>query len=167
MYPHICHNIVTKFNFQLSILKVMLPKQYLQKLAAAVSKRSGICQATVETVLPALFDEIRYQLIEGQRPCVPIDSFGTFAVVDVPERERRYVYKDTDEVRHYPATKRLKFRPAYNMKRELDRGEYDPTRHSFSRHPQDPIIRKRQNMMYCKRDMPLHIDNPISCDSNQ
>lgn len=143
----------------------MLPKEFLQRFAADVSKRCGICQATVEQVLPAVFDEIRQRLIEGRYPCVPIDSFGTFAVINVPERKRRYTYKDTDEVRHYPATKRLKFRPAYNMKRELDRGEFDPTRHSFSRHSQDPIIQKRKQLCYRKRDMPLHVDNPTSGDS--
>lgn len=135
----------------------MLPKQYLQKFAAAVVRRSGICQATVEAVLPAVFDEIRYQLCETREPCVPIDSFGTFAVVDIPERERRYTYKDVDEIRHYPPEKRLKFRPAKNMKRELQQGRFDPSRRSFTRHPQDPIIRKRQHMHYQGDGEPIHI----------
>ena len=138
----------------------MYPKQYIQKFAAAVVKRSGICQATVEQVLPAVFDEIRYQLCEAKRPCVPIDSFGTFAVIDVPERTRRYTYKDVDELRHYPAEKRLKFRPAKNMKRELQQGRFDPTRRSFTRHPQDPIIRKRRQMHYQDDGEPMHIANP-------
>lgn len=138
----------------------MYPKQYLQKFAAAVVKRSGICQATVEQVLPAVFDEIRYQLCEAKRPCIPIDSFGTFAVIDVPERTRRYTYKDTDELRTYPPEKRLKFRPAKNMKRELQQGRFDPTRRSFTRHPQDPIIRKRRQMHYQDDGEPMHIANP-------
>lgn len=146
----------------------MLPKQFLQKFAADVSRRSGICLATVEQVLPAVFDEIRYQLCEAKRPCVPIDSFGTFAVVDIPERTRHYSYKDTDELRHYPPEKRLKFRPAYNMKREIKEGRFDPTRRSFSRHPQDPIIRKRSQMHYQGDRQPLHIGKPerTSTDKN-
>ena len=70
----------------------MLPKEYLTRLSAAVVKRSGICQATVEQVLPALFDEIRYQLIEGRYHCVPIESFGTFGIVEIPERQYHYTY---------------------------------------------------------------------------
>lgn len=135
----------------------MLPKEFLQRLAADVSKRSGICQATVEQVLPALFDEIRYRLVQGKYPCIPIDSFGTFAVIDVPEREYHYTYNGADEWRTLPATKRLKFNAAYNLKRELDQGEFDPTRRSFRRHPQDPILRRRKQMKYCKRDLPVFI----------
>ena len=137
----------------------MLPQQNLKKFAAAVVKRSGICRATVEQVLPAVFDEIRYQLCEAKRPCVPIDSFGTFAVIDVPERTRRYTYKDKDELRTYPAEKRLKFRPTKSMKRELQQGQFDPTRRSFTRHPKDPIIRKRSQMHYQGGREPIHIGN--------
>ena len=129
----------------------MLPKQYLQKLAAAVSKRSGICQATVETVLSALFDEIRQQLCEGPWPCVPIESFGTFAVIDVPERDRLYTYKGKSEVRHLPAKKKLKFAPTHSFRRELEDGKFDPTRKSFSRHPKDRRIRKRGDMQPRKK----------------
>ena len=131
----------------------------MQRLAAAVVKRSGICLATVEAVLPAVFDEIRYQLIEGKYPCVPIDSFGTFAVVDIPERKRRYTYKGADEIRTYPPEKRLKFRPARNMKRELEQGSFDPTRKSFSRHPKDPILRRRHNMRYQPRKKAIFIED--------
>jgi len=138
----------------------MLPQQNLKKFAAAVVKRSGICLATVEQVLPAVFDEIRFQLTEAKRPCVPIDSFGTFAVIDIPERTRRYTYKDKDELRTYPPEKRLKFRPAKNMKRELQQGQFDPTRRSFTRHPADPIIRKRQHMKYQGDGEPMHISKP-------
>ena len=126
----------------------MRPKQFLSRFAAGVVKRSGICQATVEAVLPAVFDEIRYQLIEGQYPCIPIDSFGTFAVVDIPEREYTSTYKGEKRLVHLEPVRRLKFRPSYNMKRELEQGRYDPTRRSFSRHPDDPIIRKRKDMKY-------------------
>lgn len=125
----------------------MLPKEYLQRFAANVVKRCGICQATVEQVLPAVFDEIRYQLTESNHPCVPIDSFGTFAVIDVPERKYHYTYK-CDEIRTLPATRRLKFRPAYNFRKELESGQFDSTRKSFRRHPKDPIIRKRKDMKY-------------------
>jgi len=127
----------------------MLPKNYLQKFAAAVTKRSGICQATVEQVLPAVFDEIRYQLAEVKNSCIPIESFGTFAVIDVPERQHEYHYKDKDEIRKLPATKRLKFRAAKNMRREvIEQQCFDPSRRSFSRHPQDPPVAKRNKMLY-------------------
>ncbi len=139
----------------------MLPQQNLKKFAKAVTKRSGICLATVEALLPAVFDEIRYQLCEAKYPCVPIDSFGTFAVIDVPERERLYTYKGANEVRHYPAEKRLKFCPAKNVKREINAGEFDPTRRSFTHHPKDPILRRRQRMKYQGNRGPLHIGNPI------
>ena len=128
----------------------MLPKQYLQKFAAAVVKRSGIARPTVEALLPHVFDEIRYILTEGNQ-CVPIEGFGTFAVVDIPEREHRYTYKGKNEVHTLPAAKRLKFAPTKNMKREIDAGRFDPTRRSFSHHPQDPKIRKRCDMQYNSR----------------
>lgn len=125
----------------------MMPKTYLQKIAAAVSKRSGICQATVEQVLPAFIDEVRFQLIEGNR-CVPIESFGTFALIDIPEREHLYTYKGKTTLKHLPATQRLKFAPTRNMRRELEAGHFDPTRRSFTRHPKDPAIRKRAALCY-------------------
>ena len=126
----------------------MQPKEYLQRLAAAVTKRSGINQATVERVLPAVFDEIRYQLIEGKYPCVPIESFGTFGVVTLPKRKHHYTYKGADEWRELPETKKLKFYMTRNFRRELEAGEFDSTRQSFRRHPKDPAIRKRKNMKY-------------------
>ena len=114
--------------------------------------RYGSTQATVEAVLPHVFDEIRYRLVEGKYPCVPIDSFGTFAVINVPERKHHYTYKGADEWRTLPPQKRLKFNPAYNLKRELQAGKFDETRKSFKHHPQDPVIRKRKDMKYrpCK-----------------
>ena len=39
------------------------------------------------------------------------------------------------------------------MRAHLDKGCYDVTRHSFSRHRDDPPIRKRKNMGYNKRNM--------------
>jgi nucleoid DNA-binding protein len=129
----------------------MLPKKYLQKMAANIVKRSGIARPTVEALLPHVFDEIRYQLTEGQYPCVPIESFGTFAIIDMPERRRRYTYKGKNEIHTLPAKKKLKFAPTRNLKREIEAGRFDPTRKSFSRHPDDPKIRKRANMKYNKR----------------
>lgn len=128
----------------------MQPKENLQKLAAAVVKRSGICQATVEAVLPAVFDEIRFMLTEGRYPCLPIDSFGTFAVIEKPERRYHYNRPDKgiDRWVELEATKVLKFSPAYNMKREIDQGVFDPTRRSFRHHPDDPVIRRRKQMKY-------------------
>lgn len=125
----------------------MLPKEYLHQLAAAVTKRCGICQATVEQVLPAVFDEIRYQLVQGESPCVPIESFGTFGVVEMPERQYHYTYK-CDKVVHLPAKKNLKFYATRNLRREIADGRFDHTRRSFSRHPNDPPIRRRKEMGY-------------------
>jgi nucleoid DNA-binding protein len=110
-----------------------------------VVQRSGLARATVEAVLPHVFDEIRYQLTEGSL-CVPIDGFGTFAVIDRPEHE--FYYKKKDEIHTVPARKQLKFRPAKNLKREVEAGQYDPTRRAFSRHPDDPIIAVRRDMRY-------------------
>lgn len=124
-----------------------MSKSYLQKLSSAVSKRSGICQATIEQVLPALFDEIRFQLSEGSRKCVPIDSFGTFAVVNIPEREYHYTYK-CDKIVRLPAKKRMKFLPTRSFRKETEKGVFDRSRTSFSRHPDDPMIRKRVDMSY-------------------
>ena len=135
----------------------MLPKEFLQKFAADVSKRCGICQATVEQVLPACFDEIRYRLCEAKYPCVPIESFGTFAIVEIPERERRYTYKDTDEIRHYPPKQQLKFAPTRNTRREIQDHKFDQTRRSFIRHPADPPIRKRKNLQPNKIKTPIAI----------
>lgn len=128
----------------------MFPKTYMKKFAAAVVKRSGISKATVEAVLPHVFDEIRYQLTEGSYPCVPIESFGTFAVINRPEHEYLYNYHGANEVRTVPARRQLKFVPTRNMKREVEQGLFDPTRHSFSWHPDDPKIRKRNDMRYKK-----------------
>lgn len=128
----------------------MRPHEYKKHFIAAVVKRSGICRATVEQVLPAVFDEIRHQLSEGAL-CVPIESFGTFAVVDIPERTRHYTYKGADELRTLPPTQRLKFAPTKNMRREIQEHRFDPSRQSFSRHPDDPPIRKRKDLRYNTR----------------
>ena len=129
----------------------MLPKEFLQRIAADVSKRCGICQATVEVVLPAFIDEIRYILAESKYPCIPIESFGTFAMIDVPERDRLYTYKGKSEVRHLPAKRKLKFSPTHSFRQELEQGQFDPSRKSFSRHPKDRRIRKRGDMQPRKK----------------
>lgn len=129
----------------------MYPKTYMKKLAAGIVKRSGISRPTVEALLPHVFDEIRFQLCEGQYPCVPIEGFGTFAVIDRPERKRKYSYKGKNEVHTLPADKHLKFTPTKNMKREVEARKFDPTRQSFTHHPDDPKIRKRCDMKYNKR----------------
>lgn len=128
----------------------MLPKSYLKKIAANVSQRCGICRATVEVVLPAFLDEIRYQLAEGSYPCVPIESFGTFAVINRPEHEYLYNYRGANDLRTVPARRQLKFKPTHSMKREIETGHFDPTRHAFTRHPDDKPIRKRNDMRYKK-----------------
>ena len=125
----------------------MNPKKYLKQFAANVVQRSGIARPTVETVLPHVFDEIRYQLTEGTL-CVPIDGFGTFSVIDRPEHEFLYHRGDVKEIKTVVAKKQLKFKPTKNLKREVDAGRYDPTRRAFSRHPDDPVIAVRRDMRY-------------------
>lgn len=128
----------------------MTPKKYFQMFVANVVQRSGLSRPTVEAILPHVFDEIRYQLTEGQL-CVPIESFGTFAVVDIPERQRLYTYKGANEIRTLPPQKRLKFAPTRNLKREIAAGNYDPTRKSFTRNMEDPPVRARSRMAYNPR----------------
>jgi len=125
-----------------------LQNTYLKRLVAAVVQESGICTPTVEVVLPAVFDVIRRELAEGPHHCVMIESFGTFAMIDVPEREHLYTYKGKTTLKHLPATKRLKFSPTKNLRREVDAGVFDPSRKSFKHHPSDPILRNRAQMAY-------------------
>lgn len=128
----------------------MFSNKSLRQFVAAVVKRSGIALPTVEAVLPHIFDEIRYQLAEGKR-CVRIESFGTFAVVDIPERQRRYTYGGRNEIRTYPPMKRLKFAPAANLNNEICAERFDPSRQSFTRFPGDPPLRYRSSMGYNHR----------------
>lgn len=132
----------------------MLPDTTLNRFASAVSKRCGICSATVKQVLPAVFDEIRYQVCEGKRNCVQIDSFGTFLLIDIPEREYHYTYK-CDKIVHLPATKKFKFVPAKNVKEEGEQAKFDPTRTAFRRRPSDPPLGKRSRMMFYKDKYPI------------
>ena len=127
----------------------MQPHKYYEKFAAAVVKRSGIAKATVMAVLPAVFDEIRYQLTEGNGS-VPIESFGTFAVKDVPEHEYLYNHNNANRVCIVPAKKQIKFAPTRNMRREVAEQQYDPSRRSFVHHPKDPVIRQRRDLRYRK-----------------
>ena len=126
----------------------MLPKQFLTQLARDVSKRCGICQATVEQVLPAVFDEIRQRLVEGRYPCVPIESFGVIGIIQKPERQ--YKIRGKEDYKLLPPKKVLKFYMARNFRNELEAGAFDPTRKSFSRHPKDPALRYRSQMNYRK-----------------
>lgn len=124
----------------------MRPHDYKEHFIAAVVRRSGICRATVEQVLPAVFDEVRFQLTEGYG-CVPIESFGTFALIDYPEREYHYTYK-CDKIVTVPAKKRLKLRPARNLRNEIEAGKFDPTRHAFTHDPHDPPLSMKKDMRY-------------------
>lgn len=126
----------------------MTPKENCKRFVSAVSKRSGICKATVEQVLPAIFDEIRYQLVEGKIPHVPIDSFGTFAIKEMPQRQYHYTRGGKDELRILEAKRIIKFAPAHNLAKEVKCGVFDPTRRAFTRHPDDPIIKRRKNFKY-------------------
>jgi len=126
-------------------------------LLSAVVKRSGISRITVELVTRAVFDEIRYQLTEGSE-CVAIDSFGSFGLVHVPERQRHYRYKDIDEIRTLPPTIRLRFKPSKNLMREVLERRFDPTRESLVRHPDDPKIKTTKSFKYNKRKE-VHVIN--------
>lgn len=99
-------------------------------------------------MLPHVFDAIRYEIVEGHYHCVPIESFGTFYQKEIPQRQYHYTYKGADEWRDLPDKRIVRFTPTKNMKREVDEGVFDDTRHSFVHHPDDPIIRKRSNMKY-------------------
>lgn len=124
----------------------MRPRDYKEHFIGAVVRRSGICRATVEQVLPAVLDEIRYQLSEGFG-FVPIESFGTFAIVDIPERQYHYTYK-CDRIINLPPTKRIKFLPTRNLRNEINAGQFDPTRRSFTHDSRDPLLRKKKDIRY-------------------
>ena len=134
----------------------MKPKEYLSRFAANIVKRSGISRPTVEAVLPHVFDEIRYQLTEGSL-CVPIEAFGTFAVVDIPERQRHYVYKDINEVRTLAPCKRLKFAPTRSFKSEIEKQKFDTGHRSFHRNTDDPPIRRRCRLQYNGKQDKIHL----------
>lgn len=125
----------------------MQPHKYFQKFAAAVVKRSGISRATVEAVLPHVFDEMRYQLTEGSL-CVPVEGFGTLYVKDVPEHEYLYNRDGANRVCIVPAKKQIKFAPTRNLTDEVNSGQFDQSRRSFVRMPGDPMLRKRHDMRY-------------------
>lgn len=125
-------------------------KIHFRRMVMAIVRESGICRQTVEQVLPVVFDVIRRELVEGEKQWVAIESFGTFAIKEVPEREHLYTYNGKSEMRHLPAKRVLKFSPTKNFKNEVDRRQYDPTRKSFTRHPDDPSIRVRAKFKYKK-----------------
>jgi len=126
----------------------MQPQKYLKKLAANIVQRSGLSRPTVEALLPHVFDEIRHQLCEGNYKCVPIESFGTFAVIERPEHKYLYHRGDVKVEHTVPAKRVIRFAPTRNMQREVEAQQMDPSRKSFSRHPDDRAIRKRKNMRY-------------------
>lgn len=136
-----------------------MTNKYAKSLVAAVVKRSGICTATVEQVLPAVFDEIRQQLVEGPG-IVAIESFGTLAVIDVPERQYHYTYGGRDELKTVAPTKRIKFAPARNLRREVDAGQFDPKRKSFLHYPGDPMLRGKAKLGYHKTNLPFNRSGP-------
>lgn len=116
---------------------------HFRRLVAAVVKESGICRQTVEQVLPAAFDVMRRTLTEGEKQCVMIESFGVFSVKEVPQRRYHYVRPDRgiDRWVDRPPRRILKFTPTRSLRREIEAGQFDPTRRSFSHHPDDPHIR--------------------------
>lgn len=128
----------------------MQPHKYFQKFAAAIVKRSGLSRPTVEALLPHVFDEIRYQLTEGSL-CVPVESFGTFTIKDVPEHEFLYHRGEKREIKTVKAKRVLKFAPTRNLRLEVEGRKYDPERKSFIHHPADPRISKRHDLRYRKQ----------------
>ena len=135
---------------------MMCPKSHrLRKLASAVSKRSGISLQTLEVAIPAIFDEIRHQLAEGDQYVI-IESFGTFASITIPERQRHYVYGDVDEVRTLPPKRKIRFAPAAGMRHDVEAGHFDTDRRSFELKVGDPKPRSRAGMLYTKGG-PLHL----------
>ena len=126
----------------------MRPKKLLSKFAANVTKRCGICQATVEQVLPAVFDEIRYQLCEGRYRYVPIESFGIFVIKNVPRRMYHNTRNGKDEWKLLEPKKVIKFAPTRNFTTEVGADTFDPTRQSFVHHNGDPAMRRRIDMQH-------------------
>ena len=121
--------------------------KFYQKFAADIVRRSGIARPTVEALLPHVFDEIRYQLTEGTL-CVPIEGFGTFAVIDRPEHEYLNKRNNANRVVTVPAKKVVKFAPTRNLRQEAEAGQFDVNRRSFVHMPGDPLLRKRNDLRY-------------------
>lgn len=125
----------------------MEPKRYLNKLAQAVSKRSGISANTCMVVLPAIFDEIRQTLCEGKYRCVTIESFGTFIVRQIPQRHyTRRMPDGTTRLVDLPPKLKVAFSPTRNMRCEVEESTFNPTRQSFHLHPDDRGIRIRKSI---------------------
>lgn len=127
-------------------------KIHFRRMVMAIVRESGICRQTVEQVLPVAFDIIRRELVEGEKQWVAIESFGTFAIKEVPEREHLYTYKGKSEMRHLPAKRVLKFSPTKNFNNEVNYRKFDSTRKSFTHHPDDPPIRVRAKFKYKKQN---------------
>ena len=125
-------------------------KIHFRRMVMAIVRESGICRQTGEQVLPVAFDVIRRELVEGEKQWVAIESFGTFAIKEVPEREHLYTYKGKSEMRHLPAKRVLKFSPTKNFNNEVNYRKFDSTRKSFTHHPDDPPIRVRSSIKYQK-----------------
>ena len=145
----------------------MEPKKYLHKLAQAVSRRSGISINTCLVVLPALFDEMRYMLCEGDYRCVTVESFGTLTVKERPRRHYRRLFPDgTSQLIELPPKLIVKFLPTANLRREVEQSRFDPTRQSFVIHPDDHGIRTRKAVKSKakKHDMFFAIDGVVKRD---
>lgn len=123
----------------------MEPSKYLYKLARAVSKRSGICVVTCQVVIPALFDEMRYMLCEGQPRCVSVESFGSLVVKKTPSsRFNRRTPDGHVETVEIPSKLTVKYLPSRHMRLEVEQSKYDSTRHAFALHSDDHPLRTRR-----------------------
>ena len=132
-----------------------LPKKRKNDFISAVVRRSGICRATCEQVVPAVIDEIRHQLTEG-RLFVAIESFGTFGVKELPLRQHLYNYKGKREMRTLQPKKVIKFAPTRNFRQEVQAGQYNPEYRAFVHNPKNPPIRGRSNMKYNTNGGEIH-----------
>lgn len=131
------------------------PAKRKRDFIAEVVRRSGICRATCEQVVPAVIDEIRYQLTEGKL-FVAIESFGTFAIKEYPLRQHLYTYKGKTELRTLQPKKVIKFAPTRNFRQEVQAGQYDPERRAFVHNPKDPRIRFRSSVKYHPNSGEMH-----------
>ena len=114
-----------------------LPKKRKNDFISAVVRRSGICRATCEQVVPAVIDEIRHQLTEG-RLFVAIESFGTFGVKELPLRQHLYNYKGKREMRTLQPKKVIKFAPTRNFRQEVQAGRGQKQAHRPALQPIRP-----------------------------
>lgn len=115
-----------------------------QHFVEAVMEQSGVDRATIEHVVPVVFDVIRQQLCQGER--VRIANFGVFFPLKLKERTVINNTGHTPRTHVLPAEWRPRFRPADTFTAELRARLYDADRTSFHRtgEPNLPHLRGRK-----------------------